>query len=391
MSSFHLGVADEHDFDALGTILGHAFDFDAKDAPKWFDRAGRENVRVVRDGGTVVGGLMVAPMGQFFGGRSVPMAGIAGVGIRPSSRRTGAASALMVDTVRFLRDEGFALSVLYASNQPLYRRSGYTCAGACHVVDLAPSEVKIDDRALGVRPLTEADEGAVVDLYTEVARRRHGHLDRGPYVWGRLRETRKGRRPGFVAVGPDGGLEGYVRCELGRVDDWRSRLTVVDFVAATARAGRRLWTLLADHGTTVKSLRLHSAPNDPVLLLLPDRIDEMRLYEAWMLRLLDVAAALTTRGYPPHVNVEVTFEVADDVLPENAGRWVLRVAGGRGELTPSATADVRLDVRDLAALYTGFASPAELALWGSVEGSEAALEALASIFAATPPWMPDTF
>ena len=46
-----------------------------------------------------------------------------------------------------------------------------------------------------------------------------------------------------------------------------------------------------------------------------------------MLRVVDVAAALSLRGYSPGVTGEVHFDVtADEVLPENAGRWVLRVS-----------------------------------------------------------------
>ena len=56
---------------------------------------GLDNMRVLSDGDLVEGGLWVIPMGQYFGGRSVPMTGIAAVGVPPQTRGRGAAHRLM--------------------------------------------------------------------------------------------------------------------------------------------------------------------------------------------------------------------------------------------------------------------------------------------------------
>src|SRR5687767_2717414 len=83
-------------------------------------KAVHDNFRLVRRGRTVVGGLHIIRMGQWFGGASVPMAGIAGVAVDPQHRAGGAGSELIRSTLQDLHADGFALSVLYPATQPVY-------------------------------------------------------------------------------------------------------------------------------------------------------------------------------------------------------------------------------------------------------------------------------
>jgi len=111
----------------------------------------------------------------------------------------------------------------------------------------------------------------------------------------------------------------------------------------------------------------------------------------WMLRLVDVKAALLARGYSEHVGCEVHLDVRDNVLEHNDGRIVLRVANGVPEVVEGGDGKVHIDVRALATVYTGHVSPAELAWTGAVSGDERQIAALAQIFAGPKPWMADMF
>ena len=63
------------------------------------------------DGDEVLAGLGIYRLGQYFGGRSVPMAGIAAVGVPPEHRGRGVAKQLMTLTLQGLRDEGPVLNI----------------------------------------------------------------------------------------------------------------------------------------------------------------------------------------------------------------------------------------------------------------------------------------
>src|SRR5262245_52833664 len=136
------GVLDrERDTEELARLLARAFGFTPDAAPEWFERAGWENVRTVHEGERVVAGCMVLPMGQFFGGVSVPLGGIAAVGVRTDGRRGGLATRMMHDVVRELASRGTPISTLYASNVALYRRAGYELAGTRQIARVRPREL----------------------------------------------------------------------------------------------------------------------------------------------------------------------------------------------------------------------------------------------------------
>jgi predicted acetyltransferase len=76
-----------------------------------------------------------------------------------------------------------------------------------------------------------------------------------------------------------------------------------------------------------------------------------------MLRIIDAAAAIGARGYPPSAALSVQLDLADDVMPGNAGRWALEISGGAGTLTRAAGRErgsaLRLGPRGFAALFAG--------------------------------------
>src|SRR5882672_1691904 len=94
--------ADQRELDALMTILGEVFRATPEHLHRYVQNVGAENFRLLRAGKDLVGGLAMLPMGQFFGGTSVPMVGVALVGIAPHQRAGGAGTALMSAMLREL-------------------------------------------------------------------------------------------------------------------------------------------------------------------------------------------------------------------------------------------------------------------------------------------------
>jgi predicted acetyltransferase len=378
----------EDELEALAGILGWAFGFDPADARAWLDHGGLVNVRLARRGVRVLGGLLEIPMGQWFGGRSVSLLGVAGVGVAPEARGEGVALSLMLDTLRSARRRGVLLSALYPATLTLYRAAGYELAGSRYRITADLADLPTERNDLDVSPLEPADANAVEALYRKIASERPGYLDRGAYVWRRARESRKEKYRGFAVRGP-GGLEGYAYVSQRDLDDARE-LVVHDLVTATAAAVRRLTAFFAEHRSTVQALLLRGGAVEPLVFAAPERVFKVALSERWMLRVLDVTGALEARGYPP-VDAAVDFELDDRTLPENAGRYRLEVSGGRARVTPGGSGAVSLDERALAALYTGFLAPATLARAGKLEGDPVALARLALLFAGSPPAMSDFF
>ncbi|HZO17129.1 MAG TPA: GNAT family N-acetyltransferase [Polyangiaceae bacterium] len=383
----------DHDDDrsALGKILGVSFGFDPEASKGWFEKAGFDNVRVLRDESGIIGGLLLIPMGQFFGGRSVPMVGFAGVGVTPSARGTGAATQLMHHAIRELAAQRVPLSCLYPATLPLYRRAGYEIAGSLHVVTLQGRDLARSERSLAIRAFEPADEAAVQNTYRSYAALRDGWLDRGPYVWERTRRVENGAMTHGHVFCDESGIEGYVFYRHRRTDHGFD-LQISDMAAATPRALSTLFAFIADHRSLAETVSWRGGVDEPLLMLFREHRYQMRFFHHWMLRIVDVEAALTRRGYAPSIDGEITLVIDDDLVPDNAGAFVLRVAGGAAEVVRGESGSaLKLDIRALASLYSGQHNARTLARLGRVEASDETLARAAAMFAGSPPSMADMF
>lgn len=396
-------LAGESELAEVSRLVSLAFAGPLEGSTQWMRDSGLENVRVLREeegrgGGRVRACLLRIPMGQHFGGRAVPMVGVAGVAVGPESRGRGLARRMMAELMRELAAEGAPLSALYASTQALYRQVGYEQAGHRFNVRIPLAQIGVRSREPRVEALEEEDLPAIKACYAEFARRFDGMLDRGAYVWERVRKRREEAFHPFGVRGDSGAIEGYLfLTQRRKPDTGRHDVVLSDLAFTSAAAGRRLLGFLADFATVGDDLLFAGGPAHPILTLMDQQRYAIEFKDYWMLRVVDVAAALEARGYAPGIDAEVRLDVRDDVLERNTGRFVLRVRDGRGRVERAEVGAggvdgaVRCGPRGLAALYGGFMSPGALALGGLVEGGPEALRAAGAVFAGSTPWMTDFF
>ncbi len=391
MSDLHVRpLGDEDEQHALAAILATCFGCPVAESLEYVEGMRPSNGLVVTRRGDLAGGTLAIRMGQWFGGRSVATAGIASVGVDPSARAGGVATYLMQETVRHLHDEGVALSTLSPSTQPVYRRAGYEQAGGLYRVSVALERLAVHDDELPLRRMCDDDRESVEQLQRERGRRNNGNVDRDEVMWQQVRKRATSPLYEFVVDGADG-LEGYVTYTSSKNATGHNDLFLNDVVAATRPAARRIVSFLRDHRSLVNRVSWYGHPADPLLLAMREQRHDVRLWDAWMLRIVHLEAALTQRGYVPGVTAEIPFEITDDVCPGNAGRWMLRVADGRGEVTRGGDGRVRLDVRTLASLYSGWVAPSQAHAGLGLSCSDDDLAALARAFAGSAPWIQDDF
>lgn len=367
--------------------------------PDWLESWKTRNLtygraRVARRDGRVAAGLLDLDLAQFFGGRSVPMAGVSFVGTAPEQRDRRVAGDMMRAYVRELHARGGPpISSLYPATQPLYRSAGYELGGWFARQRVTTTAIRERAGDLHARRVEPRDHESIRALYTARACRSNGMLDRSPWNWTRIFEPTRGGPAYAYVVESEGGIEGYLVFVQKPADGTLGyTLSVLDLQASTERGHRAVLALLGGHRSLSPHVVFQCAPTDPFLSLLDEQ--ETRGLEwriDWVLRVIDVPRAMTARGWPRGANVELHLDVTDPTIAENAGRWLIEISGGEARAKRGGEGTLRLDVRALASLYTGYLSPFDLQRTGKLGFTGASLEAVAEAFSGSAPWMNEMF
>ena len=345
--------------------------------------------------GDVVGGYLLLPVGQFFGGKPVPAQAVTAVAVHPAWRRRGVAGAFMRDCVAVAREQR-----RLRSRRCTRQRSGSTGAG------VGKSALRRSGRrsgrlhsagcpargGCGANP----DRGDI-----EAMRRAHlgqwdGPLDRPDWFLSVEWDPGGAETPRFEYGWYEGDrLTGYVRYESERQAGGWIRLRVQEFIWTTLDALRRLVRIprragVAEQRGGVRALgarrRIAAAVaarrSRTVTSNSPD-------FLCWMQRIVDVDAAMTARGWPSRAAGRVELEVTDPVT--GVERLVLEVESGSARVRRGGSGAVRCGIGALSAWYSSALRAQDAVRLGLLEGDASAVSAMDGLIAGGLPWMPDFF
>ncbi|MCC5579351.1 GNAT family N-acetyltransferase [Microtetraspora sp. AC03309] len=318
------------------------------------------------DGSRLVATARINAYTQWWHGRPMSMAGVAGVTVSPEDRGRGVGRLIMRATIDRAAELGHVVSALYPATTPLYRGMGWEHAGGLNRATL-PTETL---RALGTG-------GADVKL------RRMGPDDAPELIatMGRVYASTR-------ASGPLCYDERTWRLWLADDDDfcyiaddgfviyrWSGKDIEVDgCVAGSEATTRALWSLVGTASSIAKSVTACIEPQDPLLWLIRERSQDEIRQTRWMFRLIDLPAAVARRGFPAGVSLDAVVHVEDAQRPSNSGSWRLEVSAGSGTATAVADGGAErgptFTVGGLSALFAGVPT-ATLRRTGLVTGGSA--------------------
>jgi predicted acetyltransferase len=303
------------------------------------------------------------------------------------------------------RARGKSVASLFATEGSIYGRFGYGVASLAGGIALDRDRsafVGEPGAAAGARfRLLDHDAAARAfpPIWERVRLTTPGMLSRSDGWWRSRRmfdaEWMRAGRPPLLRVlcEIDGRPAGYALYRLGTKNEHDAvvgSLDVVEAIGDSPAATRAIWRYLCDTDL-VRTISAELLPIDhPLLHLLaePRRL-AMRLGDAVWIRLVDVAAALSQRGWeaegPP-----LTLGVSDAFCPWNQGSF--RLADGKATRTDAAP-DLSLDVAALGSTYLGGFGFTRLADAGRVvEHTKGALLRADALFrSARAPWCPEIF
>lgn len=356
-------------------------------------RVGQENIRGVFDGDRLVGGVSFYRAHQWFGGRKIGSGCVSGVAIDPAERGTGACASMLRSLLAEFREEGFPLAALYASTQRLYRSVGFEQAGTRTQYSLPISSIWTRDRSLAVHRVESPSIEVLQGVADTRAKRTNGNVSRTPGLWDRLINPSGGSGTVTYLIGDRDAPQGYaILTSNSRDSGLPAAVTSTDVATNTPEATRRLLTLVRDHRSMCDRFEWVGASNDPLLFFADEHWVKVQDSLRWMLRVVDLPAAIRSRGYQPSANGTLHLDVEDDLLAENAGRWEITFDSGTATVRRGGDGSMRMNVRGLAPLFSGFHSAEQLAQMGVIQASDRSQIQLASTaFLGDPPWLPEIF
>jgi Predicted acetyltransferase involved in intracellular survival and related acetyltransferases len=360
----------------------------------------RDREQAHRDQSTAAAGIRT---------RTIAAWAISSVTVAPTHRRRGIARALLEAELRTAHRLGVPLAMLTASEATIYGRFGFAPAAFAADVTIETRRVRWNGPAtpgrlhfIGLDDLRT--QGRAV--YEAARRLTPGEIELDELLWEELIGTlgegdADPKNLRAVRYDDERGIaQGFALYRLsgGETDFTKHTAHVLYLGMATDEAYAALWryVLELDLIDTVEA-PLRSV-DEPVLRMIGDqRAARVRRGDHLWLRMLDVAATLTARGYaaPGRIAFDVT-----DPLGFADGCVLLTIdEDGRGSVDsitgdgPSEVARVALGVDDLAALYLGGTSAVTLARAGRVtelrEGSADAVDA--AFRSSRTPWLSTWF
>ncbi|MCI0346321.1 MAG: GNAT family N-acetyltransferase, partial [Chloroflexi bacterium] len=293
-----------------------------------------ESLRVAEEDGAITGALRFHLIAHFFGGRSVPAAGIGGVVVAAEARGRRVAERMVVSTLRELREQGVVVSTLYPATVPVYRRCGYEYAGM-RANFRTPLRILPRGEGPEAVPWNDDDFTQIAECYRSWAQTRNGVVDRPENWWSRVLTDHEDSEVFRVCVREDGRVTGYMvyTQEKRKDSEWEFDLDCRDLVWTTPVSAASLLTYARRHRSNARDLLWVGPPNDPLANLLPE---QDAAYDGWfrpMVRLVDVPAAFETRGYPPTLEATIELRVDDPHIEQNSGGWRVEVSDGAAKVT----------------------------------------------------------
>ena len=386
------------DVDALWELF--RIGFSAPDARRDEWVAGLEPERcLIAEGprGEVAAASHVRPMEQWFGGRAVPLGGYSPVAVLPEFRGRGWGTAVTAGQLPDLRDRGEVIAGLFPASLALYRGCGFEVAGsyvrrrfpARDLAGIAPA------RPVDVRRGMPDDVDAVHRCHAALAPGRDGTLARTEQWWEHLMP--RDLRRAFLYVVDDparpGEVLGYATFGHGPGrPPYDYSVHVAEVRADDPDALRALWRVVASSSSQAPDVHVIGPAEDDLFLLAPHAAPEVVESEIrWMLRLVDLPAAIAARGWPSSARGRLEVEVDDRHAPWNAGRWTIDVADGSAVAARGGAGTVQATIGGLSSWWAGYADPRRLARTGGLAGPAEALDAMGELLPAVPPVLPDFY
>ena len=306
------------------------------------------------------------------GPRGVRASALTAVSVAPTHRRQGLLREMILGDLQDSKARGEVVSVLLASEYPIYGRFGYGPATEYASYEVATTDLRFLAPSEGTFELVDlaSMRKYAPPIFEQFRKAQHGSIERDDAWWDRA--TRQVEVPGaeprkgFQAVyrGSSGELEGYVFYE-GKIE-WsqlpaKGTLTIEEMVATTPAAYQAIWEFCFNVDLATTTVASNRSLDEALPFLLEDarKVRLTARTDLLWVRVLDACATLAGRRY--FDDGRLVLEVSDD-LSFASGRVELVADGDNSACRATTkTPHLTVPVQALGSAYLGGVSWTKLA------------------------------
>lgn len=343
-------------------------------------RGTNKYIVVAETGGELAGTAMAFPTQMWVSGVPLQMSAVGAVTTAPDHRGKGVCAAMMDYLLdRMYRDE-MAITALFPADHRIYHRHGYTSVATWHSYRLSPRYLLPFALAENVRPFAAEDLRSIQSIYRgQQLSQADGRLTRSASWWqNKLTAPEALSGDNHIVVYDDGGVEGYMSYA---VTD--NTLNILEMFTYSDEAYCGLWGYLAQQ-SRIELITYLAPPDDPVYRLCRLPVGEQtyfgsfnytHLYQAvsgFMLRIVHLAEALTSRFYPHDMMGHRILKITDPQLSANETPIRFRIVDGRPEAQPAPdeAPHITTDIATFSQIFCGYVSPAEARRLGQLQADD---------------------
>jgi predicted acetyltransferase len=358
-----------------------------------------ENLRVVLDDdGKVAAGVTVYDMRLRYGSAILRMGGIGDVATDPPAQGRGYAGACMRDTLQYMTDDGYDLSLLYSLPANYYNRFGYRTTLVYTTLQFTARDIEIvTTPGIRTRRMRKSDRVDIDKLRCENDKEctYTRHRTEADWKW----DWQRGRcGNAHVVSDPTGTIIGYVMTTLANDKLYVTECATADSEIAFSSMLQLIQRLAGE--ALASEINIYTPPGCP--------------FDIWCrYRHRAIQRRRTDWCNGPMARLINVGPVFDKIAPELARRWMhaprcvptlpvtLECDGVTIALTPVngilethvgvAAGDViGMPVEALTELVLGFRPAADILTDANIRTKPATMEFLAAVFPVASPYLPST-
>ncbi|CAI9400194.1 MULTISPECIES: GNAT family N-acetyltransferase [Aestuariimicrobium] len=282
-----------------------------------------------------VGRAGVRDISSFWGGTELATAGVMSVTTAQEHRGRGVLSPLLLQALADARERGAVVATLFPTANAIYRRFGFELAAELTRVKVPTIELGTLTPPEGVTlgRATEDDVPALDDLYHRWAIQQNGPVNRtGP-----LYESKPAKRvkahTGITVARIDGQVAAYASWNRGHGYGEGAELSVREFVSLSSLATQALLAMFGTNSPVLPHTVFRTSGDDGLRLVHPAATWHVVERFPYMVKVLNLRAALVPRVWPEGLDCELPFRVTDDSIDTITGDWKLRLEDGHATVT----------------------------------------------------------